>query len=105
MTEALKRFGVSDAFDRQNADFSKGFFFSEKYNVCLNNVKQQTVIDFNEKGTEASAFTGIALAAACTCIGEREIRLNFDRPFYFMIWDEVEKLPLFVGQVFEPTQG
>ncbi|MCD8379056.1 MAG: hypothetical protein LUC95_01740 [Lachnospiraceae bacterium] len=104
MTEALKKFGVKDAFDRQKADFSKGYIFSKDNNVYLNSVHQQTVIDFNEKGTEASAFTGLTFDVACMCIRGLEIRLDFDRPFYFMIWDEIEKLPLFVGQVFEPAR-
>ncbi len=103
MTETLKKFGVNAAFDRQKANFTKGFSFCEDNNVYLNAVRQQSVIDFNEKGTEASAFTGLTFDVACMCIRGLEIRLEFDRPFYFMIWDDTEKLPLFVGQVFDPV--
>lgn len=103
MTETLKKIGVNAAFDRQKADFTKGLSFSEDNNAYLNAVRQQSVIDFNEKGTEASAFTGMCFDIACLGSRELEIWLQFDRPFYFMIWDDTEKLPLFVGQVFEPV--
>ncbi|MCD7806079.1 MAG: serpin family protein [Lachnospiraceae bacterium] len=102
MKEALNHFGVRDAFDHQTADFSKGFWFSPLGNVYLNSIRQQTIIDFNETGTEASSC--IRLRAFWTTGGTiLGFKLNFDRPFYFMILDEVEKLPLFVGQVFEPV--
>ncbi|MCD8379055.1 MAG: hypothetical protein LUC95_01735 [Lachnospiraceae bacterium] len=101
MVEFLRRSGVHDAFIRWQADFTRGFLF-QKGNVYLNSVKQKTVIDFNEEGTESSTFTGIRFNWY-TGIEEDEIHLDFDRPFYFLIWDEKEKLPLFVGQVFEPT--
>ena len=58
----------------------------------------------NEEGTEASAVTSILMVDGCA-ISEEEPEIKevyLDRPFVFMIWDENNKVPLFIGKVVNP---
>lgn len=105
MKAALQKMGINKAFDRVNADFTKGFIFPEDDRVYIDTVKQIAEVDFNEKGTEAKAATYSSVQLATTCCKPpiKKIYLDFDRPFLFIIWDNKENVPLFTGQVYEPA--
>lgn len=105
MKAALQKMGINKAFDRINADFTKGFIFPEDYRVYIDTVKQIAEVDFNERGTEAKAvsYTFTEYATICCKPTIKKIYLDFDRPFLFIIWDNKENMPLFIGQVYEPA--
>jgi len=97
MTAVLKKMGVRDLFDKSVCDLSKGFE-TEKLPVCADKLIQKTAITVNKQGTEAAAYTEVRMTAAAMSPG-RVVRLNFNRPFVYMIYDRVLEKPLFVGQV------
>jgi len=69
--------------------------------VFIGRVKHKTYIDVNEKGTEAAAVTLVEMKAEGAAPTER-FRMIMDRPFFFVIRDDVTGTVLFMGSVMEP---
>lgn len=70
--------------------------------VKVDKIIQQSTIDINKDGTEASAVTTIVTindAAAPVPIEMESIEINLTRPFAFMIYDEKNDTVLFIGKV------
>ena len=62
-------------------------------------VVQKAFIEVNEEGTEAAAAT-----ADIMCDGPSDDpSFTCDRPFMFMITDDLTKVTLFSGHVIDPT--
>ena len=62
MTDNLKEMGMTQAFSKQNADFSKIKDSTSKVkNLYLKNVVQDSFIKINESGIEAAALTGASM--------------------------------------------
>lgn len=94
LTGVLDDLGMKDAFSR-SADFTK---MCER-NRKIDKVSQLSKIIVNEKGTEASAITVIAM---CDGMGPDPASFQdftVDRPFYFTIQNNEEGAVLFVGRV------
>jgi serine protease inhibitor len=99
LNDALKALGMSVAFDPDQADFTKmypepGLFISE--------VKHKTFVEVNEEGTEAAAVTsvGIELSALPPSL---PFEIVVDRPFVFLIRENLSGTILFIGKIVEPT--
>lgn len=105
LTDILIALGVKDLFDVGKADLSNGFDFDRnKFNVYASSCSQKSVIRVDEYGTEASAFTSIDVALMTSArepqkVKVRYVDLTYNRPFYFMVYDSKENLPLFIGEV------
>ena len=98
LSDTLKSFGVTDAFDRFTTDFSKMAEINvPNYNLYINDVLQKTFIEVNEKGTKAGAVTSFHMNLGCTAAGPPEKRVILDRPFVYMIVDNENYLPIFMG--------
>ena len=67
--------------------------------IVISDILQRTYIDVNEEGTEAAAATAIIATkgAAPSNRTVREVYLN--RPFVFIIWDNVNNECLFIGRI------
>jgi serpin B len=98
---ALMRLGMSLAFDRFNADFSR--LAPPPPPFCLDFVRHKTFVEVKEEGTEAAAVTVLAEFAG---IGPSEPDDRFtmivDRPFFCAIVDERTEALLFMGAIVEP---
>lgn len=98
LKENLEALGMSEMFS-DNADFSamtggvnKGLYVSK--------VIQKAFIEVNEEGAEAAAATaGIMMMRAMVIVP----RFTCDRPFMFMIRDNLTGITLFSGHVTDPT--
>ena len=101
MSEALENLGMTYAFDRQIADFSRmGTAQQEGENVCINRVIHKAFIRVAEKGTQAGAATVVEMVAEGAAEITEEIKnVRLDRPFVYMIVDTQNNLPLFIGTV------
>lgn len=105
LTDTLKTFGVKDAFDRFKADFSKMAEINvPNYNLYINDVLQKTFIEVNEKGTKAGAVTSFHMNLGCNAAGPPEKRVILDRPFVYMIVDNENYLPIFMGVLTDITR-
>lgn len=94
MEECLKDMGIKDAFS-SIADFSE----MAENNLFISSVVHKTHITVNEKGTKASAVTGVTMknTAVLTPATTKEVILN--RPFVYMILDNENNMPVFIGMV------
>ena len=95
LIEVLKKMGINDLFT-DNADLSK---ISD--DLYVSNAIQKTFIDLNEKGTKASASTGIILDNYATI--EKD-ELIFNKPFIYIIKEKHEDNIWFIGVVNSPTE-
>ena len=107
LTKIIESLGIERLFSNFNADLSEGFDFNKDIlNVYASYLKQKSVIRVDEVGTEASALTTIGMFKTTAMMEPRKVKvrkvdLTFNRPFYFMIYDRNENMPLFIGKINE----
>jgi serine protease inhibitor len=99
LNDALKALGMSVAFDPDQADFTRmhpgaGLFISE--------VKHKTFVEVNEEGTEAAAVTSVGMELSALP-PPLPFEIVMDRPFVFMIRENLSGAILFMGKIVEPT--
>jgi serpin B len=96
LIQPLKAMGMRAAFGK--ADFSGiadlGLFISA--------VRQRTFVEVNEEGTEAAAVTGMPLSHGIETAPPKPFQMIVDRPFLFLIEDQVTRMILFMGVVYDP---
>ncbi|NVB37973.1 hypothetical protein G6O69_09005 [Pseudenhygromyxa sp. WMMC2535] len=66
----------------------------------ITDVVHDTVLRIDEKGTEATAATGISVGDSGSF--EPDASFDADSPFVFLIYDRPTRTPLFLGRVLEP---
>lgn len=98
LVPALQNMGMNIAFTDE-ADMTG---MNEIPGTRISNVIHKTYIQVDEKGTKAAAVT--AISAADGIMPEEPKHVNLNRPFLFMIVDNENKLPVFIGYVMDPTQ-
>jgi serpin B len=91
----LKALGMGTAFDDVAADFSG--MSPRGADLFIDEVKQKTFLEVNEKGTEAAAVTSVSMA-------ETSMPPSFmaDRPFMLVIRERLSGTILFVGLIGAP---
>ncbi len=100
LVDYFEKNGMPSAFDMWGADFSNMYETTDAFNVYIANILQKTAIELDENGTKAAAATVIDLPATSADRSQFvEMNMYLDRPFIFMIVDEVSGVPLFVGSV------
>ena len=95
LSEVLAGMGMSDAFDRDLADFSG---MTGRKVLYIENVFHKAFVAVDEKGTEAAAAT--AVLAVPASLPEF---LDVNSPFVFIIRDKVNGQILFIGRVLNPA--
>ena len=93
--------GMSDAFSKENADFSQMIEKPELYCCWISRVLQETNMDVKEEGTEAAAVT-VTHGKVAKAAGPRAIQFRVDRPFVVAIVDKESKEILFLGKIVKP---
>ena len=68
-------------------------------------VKHKSFVEVNEEGTEAAAATIAVMRALSVRPETKPFQMVVDRPFLFVIADQVTKAILFLGVVFEPASA
>ncbi|HEY9229567.1 MAG TPA: serpin family protein [Gemmatimonadaceae bacterium] len=95
--------GARLPFTCLQADFSamaRARALDRRMSLCIGAVFQKVYIDVDEEGTEAAAVTAIGMLEAS---GYHEpIKFIVDRPFLFVLRDEVIGADLFVGRIARP---
>ena len=97
--QTLSAMGMSLAFDREHADFSR---LSPEFYLAL--VRHKTFVEVKEEGTEAAAVTMAEAQYGAWGNPEPEDRFTMivERPFFCAIVDERTETILFMGAILEP---
>jgi serpin B len=96
LKQPLSAMGLRAAFGE--ADFSAiadGHLF-------ISAVRQRAFVEVNEEGTEAAAVTGMPQTRGIHRDPPKPFEMIVDRPFLFLIEDQVTEMILLKGVVYEP---
>ncbi|XP_027725650.1 protein Z-dependent protease inhibitor isoform X3 [Vombatus ursinus] len=93
--DILKQMGIRAVFSPW-ADLSE--LSDPARNLKVSKILQRTVIEVNERGTEAAAGTMSEIVAY-----SMPPIVKVDHPFHFMIYEETSKSLLFLGRVVNPS--
>lgn len=96
---ALAALGIRDLFDPARADLSA---MASDVRLFASAVVQKTFVKVDERGAEAAAATGIAVAPTSAAVRPEEpVVVRVDRPFLFAILHARAGM-LFLGQIVDP---
>ncbi len=99
---ALKDAGMHDLFGDGLADLSGMFGVSE---ASVNDVIHQAFVAVDEADTEAAAATAVVMGRDSAGLPPENVRrVEFDRPFLFVIRDNPTGVILFMGRVMDPSR-
>ncbi|GKZ16397.1 serpin family protein [Haladaptatus sp. T7] len=99
----LSDLGMSRAFSL-SADFGGMADIEETgENLSIDSVRQKSVIEVDEDGTEAAAATAVEVGVTSAPLNPFE--MTVDRPFLFLIRHKPTNTVLFLGRVADPTAG
>lgn len=95
LNDVLSAFGMGVCFG-EFADFCKMY---EGPPVWISEVKHKSFIEVNEEGTEAAAATVVVMVESAEPMG---LMMEINRPFLFMIRENVSGTILFIGKIVDP---
>jgi len=101
----LMELGIEDAFDPENANFSK-MENNPNNQLFVSDALHKADIEFTEKGAKAAAVTVIVIANGITAsrpTERKQVVIVFDKPFMFIIRDKNTKDIWFTGTVYQPN--
>ncbi len=103
LIKPFKASGVNAVFE--SADISSLIDFDENDlpGAYVDKIIHEAVIDVNEKGCEAAAYTMIDMVPNCPVDDAPFISFRADRPFFYFITNE-SGVPVFMGIVNDPAQ-
>ena len=99
LVEPLKQLGMTDMFGSK-ADFS-GMTGGTNKGLYVSEAVQKAFVVVNEEGTEAAAATGITIVGRSMSYSKQ---FTCDRPFMFLIRDNLSGIILFSGHVNDPSK-
>lgn len=103
LKEILKSLGMPSVFHENSAEFKNMIESDEK--VYVSKVFQNAMIEVDEKGTEAAAVTVLEMNTTEMPIEPEEIPvMNCNKPFMFVIKDNLSGCDLFIGVVQNPLE-
>lgn len=95
LSDTLINMGMPTAFS-SNADFS-GMGISRNGDLCIGEVYHNTYIKLDELGTKAGAATIVEMAEEAMI--QENKKMEFNRPFIYVIYETESGTPLFIGTV------
>lgn len=99
LVEPLKKLGVKQIFESDTA-LNK----LSKSPVKVGDVKQDSFLSVDEKGTTATAVSKITIIPLSLNAYE-DIHFVCDEPFMVMIVDKTSEIPLFMGKIKQPLKA
>jgi hypothetical protein len=97
--KTFEAMGVVEAFDQDNADFTRMVDIrSHGENLFIGSIIQGTAIKVNESGAKAAAYTKVGMTTAGMEVPVDLIEFTVDRPFLYS-YTTPDGIPLFIGMV------
>jgi serpin B len=101
LSDHFKRMGAKLPFDEQKSNFS-GINEDPKVKLFISQVLHKAVVEVNEEGTEAAAATAVVMQTRMLSM-QMPREFFCDRPFIFVIQDNIQKNILFMGKYVRPV--
>lgn len=101
LAEVLASMGMPAAFESAAADF-RGFIGRPE--LFISAVIHKAFVKVDEAGTEAAAATAVIMHVESAEMPEIPVELVLDRPFLFLVRDELTGTILFMGRVANPAR-
>ena len=101
LVDPLMQLGMTEMFDGSTADFS-GMTGGVNKGLSVSKIVQKAFVEVNEEGTEAAAATAAVLTGRSR--QPEPERFICDRPFMFLIRDNLTGMILFSGHVTDPSK-
>lgn len=98
LIQPLEALGVHNLFNKP-ADLSG---INGEQNLYVSSLEQVTAIEVNEIGTKAAAVTIAGVKSLAITVPRSPKVIIANRPFAFLIHDDVRNLPLFIGRLATP---
>ena len=73
--------------------------------LAISIIRQSALLQVDELGTKAAAVTQVAIKETAMEITEQPVEMYFDRPFFYMVYDMKEEIPLFMGIYDKPGES
>jgi len=102
LDKTLQELGMTDAFDRNLADFSG--MVTNRDRLYIGAVVHKAFVDVGEEGTEAAAATAVVMQLKSMMPVPVPV-FRADHPFLFAIRENGSGRLLFMGRVCDPTTG
>jgi serpin B len=102
LDKTMQQLGMTDAFDRNLADFSA--MVTNRDRLYIGAVVHKAFVDVSEEGTEAAAATAVVMQLKSMMPVPVPI-FRADHPFLFAIRENGSGRLLFMGRVCDPTSG
>lgn len=96
MIEIMKKLGITDVFDPAKSDLSR--LMENDNNMFVDQFQHSARVKIDEEGTEAAAYTVIAIEETAYLEEPEEIDMKLDEPFIFAIRNK-DGAVTFVGAV------
>jgi len=96
--QAIETLGAKKIFT-ENAELDR---LSEDGPLGVSKIVHRAVIEVSKEGTEGAAATGVELVLFSAGFGVNK-NVVVDQPFIFIVQDRVNKIPVLVGRVEDPT--
>lgn len=99
MSNILKGFGATYAFDKNRANLYNMFEKTSDSNYYFSAVFHKTHIEVDKNGTKAAAVTSITIKNTTSVVSPdlESVEIILDHPFVYAIVDNTTKLPVFIG--------
>lgn len=97
LADTFSELGMPSAFDEQQADFSN---MTEDASLYISKIIHEAVIELDEQGTTAAAFTGVVMTVSSF---QETPEFTADHPFVFAIRDDLTGAILFMGRLADPS--
>jgi serpin B len=98
LRDVLVEMGMTDAFSG-SADFSG---MTGDRDLLISAVIHKAFVKVDENGTEAAAATAVLMALGCAAPPPVPVEIVLDRPFLFLVRDDITGTILFMGRVADP---
>lgn len=100
LPQTMQRLGMRNVFHPDLADLSG---ISGNRDLYATDIIHRSVIDVDEQGTEAAAATAVIVGVRSVVGQDDPVRIRFDRPFVYALYDTHSESILFIGRVTDPS--